>query len=322
LLDLANSNAQSSSNTAICTLFEGDYHLGLAAFVNSLVHVGFTGTIWAGYKGSLPPWLHQLQRLDTQRDECMVTEQVRLVFLPLETDLNLTNYKPKFMLDLFSDQAPDCQYLWYFDPDIFLRFSWSYFANWQRHGIALCQEIVHLNLPATDPLRLQWMDIGNKIGLGQPRPLSYYFNGGMVGVSVEHESFLRLWARLIEYAGTTECDLKRFQQDASRELPFAASDQDALNMAAMYSEHPLTVAGPEAMGFVHGKVIMYHTVGPKPWRGSLVLRALAGTQPTAAIKYFFTQVSSPIRAYTRVQLRAKLFGCAIAALIGRFYRRG
>ena len=39
--------AQAASDTAICTLFEGDYHLGLAAFVNSLVRAGYAGTIWS-----------------------------------------------------------------------------------------------------------------------------------------------------------------------------------------------------------------------------------------------------------------------------------
>jgi len=318
--EVTNSSPQPVCNVAICTLFEGDYHLGLAAFVNSLVRAGFAGTVWAGYRGALPPWLDQLKHLDTPGSEYMVTDQVRLVFLPLKTEIHLTNYKPQFMLDLLADQARDCEYLWYFDPDIFLRCSWSFFADWQRHGIALCQEIVNNILPEDSPLRQQWMEIVSGIGLSKPRPLNHYFNGGMVGLSAERVSFLHLWKRLLEHAGATGCNLNGFMQ-GTREMPFLASDQDALNIAAMYTEHPLTTMGPEAMGFIGAGFTMYHTVGQKPWRGSLLLRALAGVPPSNAVKFFFTQVSSPIRAYFPLRLCAKKLACAIAAFIGRFYRR-
>ena len=311
---------QTSGNTAICTLFEGDYHFGLAAFVNSLVHAGYEGTVWAGYRGQLPPWLRQLKPVDEQQNEYWVAERVRLVFLKLETDIHLTNYKPQFMLELFADRARGSDHLWYFDPDICLCYRWSYFLNWQRHGIALCQEIVNLNLSETDPLRLQWKEIGTDLGLGEPRPLNFYANGGMVGLSATHVSFLHLWKRLLDHAGTTGCDLKQFQP-GSREMPFFASDQDALNMAAMYTQHPLTVAGPEGMGFVAGRTAMYHTVGPKPWKGSLLMRAMAGLPPSPAIKFFFTQVTSPIRVYSPIRVRAKQLACQLAAFIGRFYRR-
>ena len=66
--DYSGLNSQFASKTAICTLFEGDYHFGLAAFVNSLAHAGFTGTVWAGYRGSLPPWLGQLRQVNCSRE--------------------------------------------------------------------------------------------------------------------------------------------------------------------------------------------------------------------------------------------------------------
>jgi hypothetical protein len=224
------------------------------------------------------------------------------------------------MLDLLSGPAHGCDYLWYFDPDIFLRAKWSFFSKWRRYGIALCQDIVNNNLPANAPLRREWVEIASSIGLGNPQPLNHYLNGGMIGVAAVHAEFLRVWKRLIEHAGELGCDLKAFMP-GDREMPFHASDQDALNVAAMYSEFPLSTLGPQGMGFVPGDVKMYHTVGQKPWRGSFLLRALAGNPPSSAMKFFLTQVSSPIRAYSWLELAAKRIACSTASFIGRFYAR-
>ena len=316
----SSSNLQVAHETAICTLFEGDYHFGLAAFVNSLVRAGYAGTVWAGYRGALPPWLNQLKRLDGPGEEYRVTSQVRLVFVPVVTYFHFANYKPQFMLDLFAGPTRNCGYLWYFDPDIFLRCSWSHYTKWQRHGIALCEEIVYYHLSENDPLRFQWIEIGTEMGLGEPRALSRYFNSGMVGLARAHVEFLHLWVRILDRANTMGHNLDAFRA-GTREMPFYAGDQDALNIAAMYTQHPLTTMGPEAMGFVPSGFTMYHAVGQKPWRGSSLLRALAGMPPSDADKFFFTQVSSPIRAYSPARVFAKRIACSIAALIGRFYRR-
>src|SRR6185437_12348307 len=107
--DRINSVPPTSSNTAICTLFEGDYHFGLAAFVNSLVASGYSGTVWAGYRGPLPPWINRLKQLSTQAGEYAVNEQVRLTFVPLVSGIHFTHYKPEFMLNLLANQARDCE---------------------------------------------------------------------------------------------------------------------------------------------------------------------------------------------------------------------
>jgi hypothetical protein len=318
--DLANSSSQANCDETICTLFEGDYHFGLAAFVNSLVRAGYAGTVWAGYRGAKPPWTDQLKPLDDLGSEYMVADQVRLVFLRVDADIHLTNYKPRFMIDLLNGPASSCEYIWYFDPDVSLRCSWSFFSDWRKYGIALCQEIVTNILPEDSPLRHKWEESATSIGLGKPRSLNHYYSGGMVGVSSAHIGFLELWQRLIKHAELMGCDLKGFML-GTREMPFHASDQDALNIAAMYTEHPLTTMGPEAMGFVPAGFTMHHAVGPKPWRGSLFLRALAGHSPFPAAKFFFTQVSWPIRPYSTLTLKLKQLDCALAAFIGRFYAR-
>ena len=307
---------------AICTLFEGDYHLGLAAFVNSLVRAGYKGTVWAGYRGALPPWIGQLERIESHNaDEFRVADDVRVVFLKLTTTIHLTNYKPDFMLNLLENEARDCGYLWYFDPDIFLLASWLFFHNWQSHGVALCQEIVDNALPADAPLRQEWMRLAAGIGFADPRPVNHYHNAGMVGVPAERREFLEDWRRLIKLAESLGYDLKSLAH-GGRERPFNMGDQDALNIAIMYTKCPLTTLGPQGMGFIFGaSMVMYHAVGQKPWRGSFLLRALKGMQPSGAMKFFLTQVDAPIRAYSPLRLMAKRLACNAATLIGRFYRR-
>jgi hypothetical protein len=306
-------------NQTICTLFEADYHHGVAALVNSLARAGYKGTVWIGYRGPLPPWVDQLKPLDVP-GEYMVTDEIRLAFLPLEVNVHFANYKPQFMLDLLGDQARDAEHLWYFDPDICLRCKWSFFTKWSRHGIAICQDSINNDLPANDPLCYQWIEVGTAAGLGQPHPLHHYFNSGMVGISTAHTSFLHLWKRMIDIGVTMGSNIQRIGT-GNRERPFHILDQDAMNIAAMYTEHPLTTMAADGMGFIPGGYTMYHVRGPKPWRGSLVRRALDGRRPCSASKFYFTQASSPIRIYSPLRLRFKRLDCAVATVIGRFYHR-
>jgi len=312
--------ASMSRRSGICTLFEGDYHFGLAAFLNSLVHAGYAGPVWAGFRGPLPPWLNQLKKTAQSTHEYEIADQIQLALVPVSSQVHLTNYKPRFMLDLLAGPAAGCEYLWYFDPDICLRVPWTFFADWQKYGIALCQEIIDNSIPQDSPLRHEWMEIGSRIGLKNPRALNHYFNGGLAGVAAKHLSFIEAWRRLIEFAGATGYDLERMMPGTRME-PLHASDQDALNIAAMYSEFPLSTLGPQGMGFIPGDIKMFHNVGVKPWRGSFLLRALGGAVPTNAMKYFLTQVSSPIRPYSPMALWGRRLACSIAAFIGRFYQR-
>jgi hypothetical protein len=313
---------QPPGDSGVCTLFEGDYHLGLAAFLNSLVRAGYKGTVWAGYRGCLPPWIKQLERIQGDNaDEYRVSLDLRVVFLRVATSTHLTNYKPDFMLRLFNNEAKSCSYLWYFDPDIFLLMRWSYFSTWQRFGVALCQEVVDNILPSDAPLRRQWTALAESIGYANPRVVNHYYNGGMLGVPFEHKEFLSDWKRLIELAESSGYDSKVLGH-GSREMTFNMGDQDALNVAVMYAKCPLTTLGPQGMGFAFGaSMAMYHAVGPKPWRGSFLLRALMGLPPSGAAKCFLANARRPIRAYGTVKLLAKHFECSAASLIGRFYRR-
>lgn len=303
----------------VCTLFEGDYHFGLAALVNSLSVSGFKGCISIGYRGSLPPWIDQLAK-SADSDRYIIGESFSLRLIPLVTKVHFTNFKPSFMQQLLREQ-PGCKFIWYFDPDIVIRCPWSFYLEWVGYGISLCEDVTNGTMPSNHPIRLKWIELGSTIGLKTPISLSRYYNGGFIGLPVTYSHFLDLWQNLIQLAETHGIDTSSFGV-GSRMQPFYGVDQDALNVAAMFSGCPLTTIGPEGMDLVPGGFTMFHAVGsPKPWRKNMLFSALGGVPPSGSDKAFLNHLERPIRPYGSIHLAAKRVSCLIGAFIGRFYRR-
>jgi hypothetical protein len=304
----------------VCTLFEGDYHFGLAALVNSLVKSGFQGCISAGYRGLLPPWIKQLKP-SSHDGEYDICSGVRIKFIFLDTPVHFTNLKPEFMRQLVREQ-PGWKYIWYIDPDITIRGSWSFYVQWVKYGIALCED-VNGRMAPNHPLRRKWMELAHAAGLKNPAPLDTYYNAGFVGVPAAYSGFLDLWQDVIRIAESKGLDLTTFKvRGWDRMNPFYGGDQDSMNVAAMHGGYPLSAIGPEGMDFVRGGYTMSHPIGsPKPWRKNMVLSALGGVPPSAADKAFLAHLTYPIRPYGRLRLGLRRVSCRVGALVGRFYRR-
>jgi hypothetical protein len=308
-----------SQDLIVCTLFEGDYHFGVAALVNSLSELGFKGCISIGYRGSLPPWIGQLRKAG-DHDRYKVGERVSLRFIHLDTKVHFTNFKPCFMQQLLREQ-PGCKFIWYFDPDIVIRCPWSFYLQWVGYGIALCEDVTNGTMPSNHPIRLKWIELGSSIGLKTPISLSRYYNGGFIGLPVIYSNFLDLWQDLIRLAEVHGTDTSSFGV-GSRIQPFYGIDQDALNITAMYSGCPLTTIGPEGMDLVPGGFTMFHALGsPKPWRKNMLFSALGGVPPSGSDKAFLSHMEKPIMPYSSMRLAAKRLSCLMGAFIGRFYRR-
>lgn len=319
----ASHHSVDSHEFVVCTLFEGDYHIGLAALVNSLMAHGFIGRIAIGYRGALPPWVDQLVKIQSSSRGAryQVSDSVQLDFVSIDTAMHLANFKPFFMRQLLSEY-PACKFIWYFDPDIVIRCSWKFFAQWAKYGICLCEDVTNGTMPTNHPIRCQWIELATLWGFENPTRISRYYNSGFVGLPASSVHFLEVWEFVIKSAQSSGVSMTAFGV-GTRMSPFYGVDQDAMNVAAMYASLPLTTVGPEGMDLVPGGFTMYHAIGsPKPWRKNMFMSALRGVPPSGSDKAFLANLSQPIQVYTSTQLAWKRFSCTAAALIGRFYRRG
>jgi len=307
-----------ANEEVICTLFEGHYHIGAAALINSIAKGGFRGLFWVGYRGALPPWTSQLKKTEEGLFE---VGEALLGFEAIEGAGHFTQFKPEFMSSLFK-RGIATKNLWYFDPDITVRCEWEFFQRWIRFGVCLCQEITMGAMPSRHPIRCEWMEIATRSGWPEPSSTQErYYNGGFVALNIAYREFLDTWNRAMKLANASGVDPHKLQH-GTRASTFFSTDQDALNIAAMYSRSPLTAIGPEAMGFVTGGFTMYHSVGSKKsWRKEFLRSALAGDPPWNGDKHFLECADGPIRPYTAGELKRLRRSAQWATLIGRFYRR-
>lgn len=306
--------------STICTLFEGNYHYGLAALVNSLHARGYRGEIVAGYRGPLPPWTRPNLRGNGVGSLFDVAPGCVIHFIPLETRLHFNNYKPHFLLELMQQHCPDVEAFFFFDPDIVVRAEWPFFEQWVSHGIAVCEDINHY-LPRNHPVRLAWKKYALQHGLAVRQELDKFYNGGFFGVRREHADFLRAWKQLFDLRAAEGIDLSHFELSGF-EYPYLYLDQDLMNLALMLTNLPVTAVGPEGMDFQPGGYVMSHSAGDtKSWRKHFVRDALQGRAPSRTDKEFLKHTQEPIRIYSRGELLSKQVGATVGAAIGRFYRR-
>lgn len=319
--------------TAICTLFEGNYHHGLVGLVNSLVSVAFKGDVYAGYRGGLPDWAGKAKPNDQLGFEAAtsmaLSEHVNLHLIPLTTDYHFTNYKPDFMLELWEGPARDAESMVYLDPDIVVSTRWSDFEKWLEVGVALCED-VNSPMAQNHPVRAGWRAFYKQHGVTLTFKENTYVNGGFVGVTKSNIQFVKDWKRNQELmakaiGGLNKSSLKGEKLDSYSVgvfAPFGKTDQDALNATVESSGISVSIAGKSAMGFVIGKTLLPHALGvPKPWDNNLVMRSLKGFRPRYIDKVYWDFARGPINAFgnskvSRMKRRAK-----IASFIGRFYSR-
>jgi hypothetical protein len=307
--------------SAICTLFEGDYHFGLGALCNSLYQRGYRGVIYAGYRGQLPPWAAGAAQR-SGFSELTIEPQFLVRFVPLTTEVHLTSYKPDFMLSVWRDHCPGAHALFYFDPDITVICRWSFFEEWVEGGVAVCAD-VNADVPASHPLRHAWLRYFGPFGVQFIREQNIYFNGGFVGVTKQNAGFLNTWQRLIQLVAPATGGLRKLGV-LDRSFLFHIPDQDALNVATMACQEPVSGVGQDGMDFrwEDGGYIMSHAIGGlKPWRKRMLWNTLTKAQPPSrADKAFLRHASSPIRLYGPLQFGLKKLDLLAGSALGRYMR--
>lgn len=309
-------------NVTLCTLFEGNYHFGVAALSNSLAAAGYEGELWVGYRGALPGWITGSPAFDRASGRLPVTPRFALRLLALDTPLHFTYYKPTFIREMLERHAPDAAVVAYIDPDIVVKCDWPALAGWfTEDGISLAED-VNWCFPARHPKRLLWGRFFAAHGIAPRRGLERYYNAGFIAASRAHLEFLDLWRRLCDLVVAHNAHARELKAGGSAAL-FHSTDQDALNFALTVCEAPLNTAGPEAMDFVPGGYYLSHAIGPvKPWHGGHIRQALRGRPPSAASKWYYRFANAPIRVYSDADLARRRLALNLAAAIGRIYRRG
>jgi hypothetical protein len=110
-----------------------------------------------------------------------------------------------------------------------------------------------------------------------------------------------------------------------RAFLFHKTDQDAMNIAAMACESPLSPMGQDGMDLQYGGggYVMSHALGAeKPWNKKFVRRLLVrGSAPSRADRLYFRSVNGPIHLYSSAALSYKLLFLRAASFMGRFMGR-
>jgi hypothetical protein len=313
----------------VCTLFEKQYHFGVAVLVNSLVRAGFTGTIHAGFRGPLPPWAEGLaNQLDATTWDLPVSDGTRLIFYRIETEAHFTNIKPGFMLQVL-DRA-DAEAVLYFDPDVVVDTSWRFLEEWMTCGVAVCDDI---NSPVAEnhPRRVGWRRFFQGTHELRFRGSSYA-NGGAVGVARVHQRLLEVWKEMLDAVtaslggpdvvgitfGGRMLNVAYGFADC-----FAKTDQDVLNAALeACPDIPVSFLGKHAMGFEAGSPLLPHALGErKPWSVNFVREALSGSPPPRVDKCFWRFADGPLKPYSASQVSLTRWRIRLASGLGRFIRR-
>jgi len=313
---------------AVCTLFEGDYHLGAAVLINSLVRAGFAGTVHAGFRGPLPAWAErQVRALNPGEWEMQVTPEIRLRLITIKSEGHLTNLKPDFLLDVERAVRAETDALLFFDADLAVNIEWSYIEEWLSCGVTLCED-VNSPLAENHPKRVGWRRFFTDSNLrfrGRE-----YANGGFVGLDWKHRRLLEVWRDMLVQIGGALGGRDVVGIEGGRRVEkygfancFNCTDQDALNAALeALPEIPVSFLGRQAMGFEAGRLVLPHALSPpKPWQRRYLRDAFAGIPPSAVDKVFWKQAEGALQPFAPGRLESVRRDLALASGIGRFYRR-
>lgn len=299
----------------VVTLFQGHYHKGVAALLNSLQSSGFNGLVRIGYNGPLPDWIKQFKNL--QNSLFVLSDSIHFEFVLLEKDIHFGYYKPYFLKESMV-AFPSADRFYYFDPDIVVIAPWSFYTNWTNSGVTLCTDNCFPYVYRNHPWRNDWIELA-KDSYSTFNPIDFYVNSGYVGLKRSDLVILERWIVLTEKYRSIGGDLSQFEKDGHRSVK---GDQDLLNAAITISpDVQYSVIGSEGMGFSYPAYLMAHAVGNiKPWKENYIRNVfLKGTIPSFAAKCYYQHCNKPIIIYSSLRLMYERFCLKFASLLGRIF---
>jgi hypothetical protein len=305
------SGKMDSNTEIVITLYEGHYHYGVAALVNSLYKSGFHGVVRVGYRGALPAWISQLTKINDT--DYSLHDSIVLSFVFLETDMHFAYYKPFFFKETLA-AFPEVQRLYYFDPDIVVNAPWSFFSAWPEMGVALCLDNCYSFLHVNHPWRNEWMKL---TGSSPRNNCDYYVNTGFIGFKRADIIIASRWADITTKFSATGGDVKKFHKSGHNAIK---TDQDLLNAIINVSpDINFSVIGKEGMGFTQPAYLMSHAVSDvKPWKKNHLKDLFRrGNRPSLMDKSYLAFSNFPIRSYGSVSLKLKQINLRAAVVLGR-----
>lgn len=309
-----------SDSCAICTLFEGEYHYGVGALANSLYEGGFEGTLWAGYRGEIPPWAKNGSERGNYY-KLQVSDKFDISFVELKTHRHFSRFKPHFMIKVMEGTERSYKNIFYFDPDIVSKCKWKFYEEWVSHGVALCLDSDYPYMPRSHPLRLKWVQYAKSKGYKISKSYEpYYYNAGFIGLSIENKNIITIWRNLIDTLFEEEAIMEDQIKSGNRTRTFNVPDQDLLNLATMVSDCDLSIVGPSGMDFTRGGgyVMSHATLSPKPWEKNYVKQSVIdGKAPSLADKNFWRYTQYPINLLSKKEYILKKIDLKIGSALGR-----
>lgn len=298
----------------VVCLYDGEYHLGLGALINSLAKFKFKGLINVGYRGGgLPAWVNQLKPIGD--DYYNVTNDIVVHFKAVTPQMHLGYFKPFFIKDTF-DNHPTAKKIYYFDVDILIQAPWALFSNWLEDGICLCLDCSFHYLHHTHPWRKNWRALANA-DEGLQNNTDQYFNSGFIGIEKSNTEIINRWIDITNNFINSGGEVNNFVSNPH--IP-VRGDQDLLNAAITVSaDISINVMGKEAMGFTLPATLMLHAIGErKPWNSSYFLHLLNyGNKASMSDKLFLSFSTYPIRIFPHFYYVLKKTDLLAARFFGR-----
>jgi hypothetical protein len=304
----------------LTTLAENDYFFGVSALINSVVRHGtYVDKIVIGYRGGLPEWLPALYK--TKNGQAFkVNSGLEVELVVLDGSLHMVHEKPKWFKHLTYILEPDADEYFFFDSDIIIINRMSFYGEWVKNGVALCEDINYY-ISNDNPIRKQWANLATSDGYIIRRELNAYYNSGFLGWTKDTVNFIDDWENCFSILARYSGDMKKFRVHDRSNVVLSAN-QDSLNLAAMISTAPISTIGPEAMGFRNGFPLMSHPIGHKPWRRKFLQAFLSGHSPRAADLYFWENVNGEgLQAFSMRHVKTKIRIIKLLRGLSRFYSR-